>query len=147
MREPREFEPLPPNFEKALLKKAQTVHPFWNLLGMELTAVRKGWAVIRLPFDKKLTQADGIGHGGAVFSAGDAAVAMALIGLIERNETMVTIEMKINYLKPFVDSVLLAEASIVQKGSRTALGEVDVMTENGDKIAKGLATYMIIPKS
>ena len=147
MREPGDFEPLAPNFEKALLEKAKNFQPFWKLLGMELVDVKKGWAVIRLPFDKKLTHADGIGHGGAIFSAADTAVGMALLGLIERNETMVTIEMKFNYLKPFVEGVLLAEARIVQKGSRTALGEVDVITESGECIGKGLATYMIISKT
>ena len=143
----KEFEALAPNFKQALMHKAQTVHPYWNLLGMALADVRKGWALIRLPFEKKLTHADGIAHGGAIFSAADAAVAMALIGLIERTETMVTIEMKLNYLRPFAKGVLLAEARIVHKGTRTALGAVDVTTENGDKIAKGLATYMIIPKT
>ena len=147
MTEPNEFEALSPNFKRALMEKAQSVHPFWNLLGMELADVRKGWAVIRMPFEKKLTHADGIAHGGAIFSAADAAVAMALIGLIERNETMVTIEMKLNYLKPFKKGMLYAEARIVQKGSRTALGEVDVTLESGAKIAKGLATYMVLPKA
>lgn len=141
-----EFEPLAPNFRKALLAKSQTVHPFWNLLGMKLVDVKKGWAVIRLPFETKLTQADGIAHGGAAFSAADAAVAMALIGLIDRNETMVTLEMKLNYLRPFTSGALLAEARIVQKGSRTALGEVRVTTDSGDNIAQGLATFMIVSK-
>ena len=140
------YEELTPNFKRALMEKARTVNPYWHLLGMTLADVKKGWALVRLPFEKKLTHADGIAHGGAIFSAADAAVAMALIGLIERNETMVTIEMKLNYLRPFVQGALQAEARIVQKGSRTALGEVDVTTETGDRIAKGLATYMIIPK-
>jgi uncharacterized protein (TIGR00369 family) len=140
------FEDIAPNFKTALIRKSQSVHPFWGLLGMELVDVKKGWAVIKLPFDPKLTQADGIAHGGSTFSAADAAVAMALIGLIERNETMVTLEMKLNYLKPFVEGTLLAEAVIVQKGKRTAVGEVDVRSDTGDLIAKAIATYMILPK-
>lgn len=140
------FEELSANFKKALIGKAQTVHPYWGLLGMELADIKKGWAVVRLPFDPKLTQADGIAHGGATFSAADAAVAMALIGLIARHETMVTLEMKINYLKPFVGGAILAEAAIVQKGSRTALGEVNVHSDTGELIAKGLATYRILQR-
>lgn len=146
MGEESRFEPLAPNFRRALLEKAENFQPFWRLLGMELVDIKKGWALVRLPFDKKLTHPDGIAHGGAIFSAADTAVGMALLGLIERNETMVTIEMKFNYLRPFEEGVLLAEARIVQKGSRTALGEVDVTTEAGERLGKGLATYMIIPK-
>jgi uncharacterized protein (TIGR00369 family) len=141
-----QFEALPPNFSHALISKSQSVHPFWTLLGMELVDIRKGWAIVKLPFDRKLTQADGIAHGGATFSAADAAVAMALIGLIDRSETMVTLEMKLNYIKPFTGGTLMAEAVIVQKGARTAVGEVDLRTGMGEWIAKGMATYMIIEK-
>lgn len=147
MSTPDQFEELYPSFKKALLKKSQSVHPFWNLLGMTLVDIKKGWAVVRLPFDEKLTQGDGIAHGGATFSAADAAVAMALIGMIERNETMVTLEMKLNYLSPFNQGAILAEARIVQKGSRSAIGEVDVKNEEGQLIAKGLATYVVLQKT
>lgn len=146
MKEKQVFEALPPNFRAALIKKSPSAHPFWTLLGMTLVDVKKGWAVVKLPFNDQLTQADGIAHGGAIFSAADAAVGVALLGLIDRSETMVTLEMKINYLKPFAQGALLAEAAIVQKGTRTALGEVCVTTETGDLIAKGLATYMIMAR-
>jgi uncharacterized protein (TIGR00369 family) len=140
------FEELYPNFRTALINKAHTVNPFWSLLGMTLVDVRKGWAMVKLPFEEKLSQADGIAHGGVIFSAADTAVGMALMGLIARNETLVTLEMKINYLKPFVQGTILAEAVIVQKGVRTALGEVCVTTDDGDLVAKALATYMILSK-
>ncbi len=147
MTESVQYEELYPNFKKALLEKSQTVHPFWNLLGMKLVDVKKGWAVVHLPFDEKLTQADGIAHGGATFSAADAAVAMALIGMIERNETMVTLEMKLNYLKPFTGGAISAEARILRKGARAAIGEVDVKNEEGQLIAKGLSTFVILQKT
>ncbi|MBA3031078.1 MAG: PaaI family thioesterase [Desulfobacteraceae bacterium] len=140
------FEEIAPNFRNALLNKGHINHRFWQLIGMELTDVKKGWASVRLPFDPKLTQADGLAHGGAIFSAADAAVAMALIGMIDRNSTMVTLEMKINYIKPFTQGEILAEAAIVNKGSRTAVGEVDVTNQEGQLIAKCIATYMIISK-
>ncbi|MDA8141962.1 MAG: PaaI family thioesterase [Desulfobacteraceae bacterium] len=142
-----QFEEISPNFKKALIQKAPSVHPFWGLLGLELHDIKKGWAIVRLPFDKKLTQADGIAHGGATFSTADAAVAMALVGLIGRDETMVTLEMKINYLKPFDRGAIMAEAVIVQKGSRLAVGEVSIRSEEGELVAKGMATFMILQKS
>jgi acyl-CoA thioesterase len=140
------FEEIAPNFKNALLNKVQKNHPFWQLLGMELTDVKQGWAVVRLPFDPKLTQADGLAHGGSIFSAADAAVAMALIGMIDRNATMVTLEMKINYIKPFTGGEIQAQAAIISKGSRTAVGEVDITNQDGQIIAKCIATYMIISK-
>jgi acyl-CoA thioesterase len=144
MADKNQFEDISPNFKKALVEKAHKNHPFWELLGMKLVDARKGWAVVRLPFDQKLTQADGISHGGAIFSAADAAVGIALLGMIEKGDSMVTLEMKINYFRPFTEGALLAEAAVIQKGSRTAVAEVDVATPDGKKIAKCLATFVIL---
>jgi len=139
-------EELHPRFKETLLAKMREASPFWALLGMELADVRKGWALVRLPFARKLVHPLGIAHGGAVFSAADSAVAMALIGLVERDETFTTVEMKINYLRTFHEGEIVAEARIIHKGGRTALGDVEVRNGNGTLIAKGLATYMILKK-
>jgi acyl-CoA thioesterase len=141
------YEELAPKFREALLAKMKQESPFWDLLGLELADVKKGWAQVRLPFARKLVHPLGLAHGGAIFSAADSAVAMALIGLVERNETFTTVEMKINYLKPFDTGEIMAEARIVHKGARTALGDVEVRNSDGSLIAKGLATYMILEKN
>ncbi len=138
------FEELEPNFKRALIDTMKTKSPFWSLLGMELLDVRKGWAKVRLPFDSKLVHPLGIAHGGAIFSPADSAVAMALIGLVGKDEIFTTVEMKINYLVPFKEGEITAEAEIVYKGNTTALGDVEVRNAKGDLIAKGLATYMIM---
>ena len=138
------FKDLSPNFRKALIEKAHKNHPFWGLLGMQVVDAKKGWAVIRLPFDKKLTQADGISHGGAIFSASDAAIGIALLGMLPKGDSMVTLEMKINYFRPFTEGELLAEASVIQKGSRTAVAEVDVTGSDGKQLAKCIATFVIL---
>ncbi len=142
-----EYEELSPNFRKAIIEKLKHKVPFWKLLGMEVIDVKKGWAVVKLPWDDKLLQPDGVAHGGAIFAPADTAVAMALLGMIERNETMVTVEMKINYIKSLSSGELLAEARIVHRGSRTAIGEVDVRNAEGELLAKCLATFMILQKN
>jgi len=140
------YEDISPNFKAALIKKMKTDIPFWALLGMEVVDVKKGWAKVRLPFSRKLTQPDGYAHGGAIFSPADASVAIALLGLIDRSETLLTVEMKINYIKAVQDGEIVAEAKIVHKGKKTALGDVEVRNADGELVAKGLATYMIIQK-
>ena len=146
MADKNQYEDIAPNFKKALIEKAHKNHPFWELLGMKLVDAKKGWAIVRLPFDKKLTQADGISHGGAIFSTADAAVGIALLGMLPKGDSMVTLEMKINYLRPFTEGELLAEAAIIQKGSRTAVAEVDITSSDGKKVAKCIATFVILKK-
>ncbi|MCD6569108.1 MAG: PaaI family thioesterase [Deltaproteobacteria bacterium] len=141
-----EYEVLEPNFKDVLLETMKTKAPFWTLLGMELVDVKKGWAKVRLPFDKKLTHPLGIAHGGAIFSPADSAIAMALMGLVKEDEIFTTVEMKLNYLKSFAKGEITAEANIIHKGNTIALGEVEVKNSKGIIIAKGLATYMIMKK-
>lgn len=52
--------------------------------------------------------------------------------------------MKINYLKPFDKGKITAEANIIHKGKKIAIGDVQVINDQGHIIAKGLATYMIM---
>jgi len=141
-----DYEALPESFQSAIFETIRTKAPYWSLLGMELLDVRKGWAKVRLPFSEKLLQPYGVVHGGAIFSPADSAIAMALIGMVDKDEIFTTLEMKINYLKPFASGVLIAEASIIHKGNKTALGDVELRNGHGDLVAKGLATYMIMKR-
>jgi len=142
-----EYEELAPRFKAAIMDWMETRNPFWALLGMELVEIRKGWATVRLPIEAKLTNAIGLVHGGAIFSAADSAVGMALVGMINRHENISTLEMKINYMKPVTGGAILAEARIIHRGSQTAIGDVEVRDEKQNLIAKGLATYAIFKKN
>jgi len=141
-----EYEELDPHFKESLLNWMETKNPFWSLLGMEILEIKKGWAKIRLPFSEKLANGIGVAHGGAIFSPADSAVGMALIGLINKDENISTLEMKINYLRPFTSGEIVAEAKIVHKGTMTAIGDVDVWDEKENLIAKCLVTYAIFKK-
>jgi uncharacterized protein (TIGR00369 family) len=141
-----EYEELAPRFKAAILDWMKTKNPFWALLGMELLEIKKGWAIVRLPVEDKLTNAIGLIHGGAIFSAADSAVGMALVGMTSRNENISTLEMKINYMKPVKGREIRAEAKIIHRGSQTAIGDVEVRDEEQNLISKGLATYAIFKK-
>ena len=141
------YEELAPRFKAAILEWMKTKNPFWALLGMELLEIKKGWAIVRLPVEDKLTNAIGLVHGGAIFSAADSAVGMALVGMTNRDENISTLEMKINYMKPVKGREIMAEAKIIHRGSQTAIGDVEVRDEDRNLISKGLATYAIFMKN
>jgi acyl-coenzyme A thioesterase PaaI-like protein len=58
-----QYKDLARNFRKALLERAITKQPYSGLLGIELVAVKRGWAKLRLPFSEKLIQPYGIVNG------------------------------------------------------------------------------------
>jgi len=139
-----DYEDLSPNFKRAILKRIKSKQPYWTLLGIQLIDVKKGWARLRLPFSEKLVHPLGIVHGGATFSLADSAVAMALLGLVARDERFTTVEMKINYLRPVDKGEITAEAIILERGKNIALGDVTITNDQGRMVAKCLATYMIM---
>jgi acyl-CoA thioesterase len=140
-------EELTPDFKEALLTKTKERFPFWSLVGMELVDIRKGWAKTKIPYAQKLINANGVAHGGVIFSAADSAVGLALLGLVDRHDLITTIEMKINYLKSFDRGEIFAEAKIIFKGSQTAVGEVEVRDSDGNLVAKAISTYAIIKRN
>jgi uncharacterized protein (TIGR00369 family) len=137
------FEGLPTDFKEKLYERMNRNTPFWSLLGMEISDARKGWARIRLPFTGKLANALGTAHGGAIFSTADSAAGIALAGLLREGESISTIEMKINYIRPVDEGDIIAEAEIIQRGRNTAVGDVVVRDSRGNIVARGMGTYII----
>jgi acyl-CoA thioesterase len=142
-----EFEELPVRFKQALLAKTKKNSPFWQILGMDLVEVKKGYAKTKIPYSEKLFNANGAIHGGVIFSAADTAVGIALVGMVDRQDIVTTIEMKINYLRPFNSGEIFAEAKIIHKGTQTAIGDVDIWDSDGRLVAKAISTYAIIKKT
>jgi len=131
--------------EKYLKKVTELTNrsPYYRLLEMKVLEIRKGKSVIQMPFRKKLTHPYGIVHGGAIASLADSAVAMALIGLVKPSDRITTIEFKINFFTSISQGKLRAQAKIIYKGFKTAVGDVEVSNEGGKLVAKVIATYMI----
>ena len=117
--------------------------PYYQLLGIKAMKIEKGFARLKMSFDKKLTQLQGVVHGGAIASIADSAMAMALILLIEPGELIATIEFKINFLSSVKSGEVIAEAVVIHKGSRVAVGDIEVKSKDGKLISKAIATYII----
>jgi acyl-CoA thioesterase len=125
------------------VRKVANNSPYYQLLGMEVMEIKEGESKIQMPFKQALTHPYRIVHGGAIASLADSSVAMALISLVERKDRIATIEFKINFFVPVSKGHLEAHAKIIHKGSKTAVGDVEVKNEEGKLVAKVIATYSI----
>jgi len=125
------------------VRKVANNSPYYQLLGMEIMEIKEGESKIQMPFKQGLTHPYRIVHGGAIASLADSSVAMALISLVEPKDRITTIEFKINFFAPVSKGNLEAHAKIIHKGSKTAVGEVEVKNEEGKLVAKVIATYSI----
>jgi len=117
-------------------------YPFPAFLGIKIEELDFGHARLSLPIKDELTQGMGYIHGGAITSLCDTSVAAAIFTMLDDDEQILTIELKINFLAPAAGDIY-AQAKILHKGRKTAVGEVDVSDLSGALIAKALVTYYI----
>jgi len=114
--------------------------PFYGHLGITLTDVGEGFAKLQLDFKDHLTHPFGYYHGGVIASLADSAGINAVLTTLSGDEKALTLEMKINYLKPAKDCMLYAEGRVIHKGNKFVVSEVDVKNEYGDMVAKAIVT-------
>ncbi|HEY5494145.1 MAG TPA: PaaI family thioesterase [Candidatus Anoxymicrobiaceae bacterium] len=129
---------------KEIIRERVESSPFYQHMGLEVTGLGSGWSTFRMQAGPHLFNVGGIVHGGAVMSIADAAASVALATLLDKGaERPITVELKINFCSPATAGAVEAKGSVVQKGSRIAVCEVEV-TQEGRLVAKGISTYMII---
>ena len=118
--------------------------PFYRLLNMKIEEVRENYARLSIKIDEKHIQLINTVHGGVIASLADSAAAWAIFGSNGLNGAPVTVEMKINFLKPVKSGKLVAEARNIHECSRIFVSDVEVKNGKGDLIAKSLLTYYLL---
>jgi len=149
MQRPRVEHPeLPADSRTELISRFNEINAprFGGHLGYRLVDVRRGWARLEVDCTPQLMNPSGVMHGGASFGLADSAVAAALLTIYGPGNALLTIEMKINYLEPIVEGVVVAEAAVLRSSRRSAYAEVDVWA-GGKLAARASTTYMIRPLS
>jgi acyl-CoA thioesterase len=117
--------------------------PLYQLLGIKIEEVKDGFARLSMKAETKHTQMYGTAHGGVLATLADSAAAWAVFGKANVEGNPVTVEMKINFLKPVCSGKVVAEARNVHEGSRIFVSDVEVRNE-GKLVAKSLVTYYMV---
>jgi uncharacterized protein (TIGR00369 family) len=75
----------------------------------------------------------------------DAAAFWAVFPQVKDGMGLTTVEMKVNYLAPVQKGKLVAKGQCIKMGRTLALGEVFIDGSEGNLLAHGTATMMIVP--
>lgn len=118
--------------------------PIAALLGFTLTSIAPGRATIAFEADERHANPMGTLHGGVFCDIADAAMGMAYASTLEAGETFATLELKINFLKPFWRGKLVATAHVVKGGRSVGLVECDVTDEHERLVARATSTCMTL---
>jgi acyl-CoA thioesterase len=126
------------------IKNDFNAQEYCQFLGINIVNLKKGIAQLSLCFNKNILNREETVHAGIITSLADSAAAVAVLSTMGSGGRISTIELKINFLHPVKNSDLFAEAKIIHKGSRTAVGDVEIKTKEDRLVAKCLLTFMIL---
>jgi uncharacterized protein (TIGR00369 family) len=119
--------------------------PYFSLLSMEIKNLEWGTSVMEVKLEQKHLQPFGFVHGGAIASVIDAATFWAVFPQVKDGMGLTTVEIKVNYLAPVQEGRVVAKGRCIKMGRTLALGEAYINSAEGNLIAHGTATMMIIP--
>ena len=118
--------------------------PVAKLLGIEVVEAGGGRCTMKLDAGEQHSNPMGTIHGGIICDVADAAMGYAYFSELEPGESFTTLELKINFLRPFWTGTLLAHGRVVQRGRTVGMNECDVVDENGRLVARASSTCMTL---
>lgn len=108
-----------------------------------LEYVENGKVIITRKRKDTLTQQQGLLHGGVVTSLADVACGYAALTTMPIDSEVLTVEFKINLIRPAISNKVAAIGRVVKTGKTLVIAEAIVTDENGENIiAKMLATMI-----
>lgn len=117
--------------------------PFYKYMGMEVVEMFEGEARLRMDVSPNHTNLYGTVHGGAIGTILDSSGTLAVSTLLKENESLVTVDMRINYVLPVREGVLFGEGRALHRGRYTGVAEAEVRNEKGELVSVGLCTHFI----
>jgi len=118
---------------------------FMRTLGAVLESVEPGTVTIACGFAEGLTQQHGLFHGGVVASLVDVACGYAALSVMPADREVLTVEFKINFLKPAQTERVIAVGQVVQAGRTLTVCEGSVFDATRTRLlARMTATMMAV---
>jgi uncharacterized protein (TIGR00369 family) len=142
------YEALNPSFEKDV-NDSFARQSIMSLIDARLTRVEPGRIDITLPFRGDLTQQHGYLHAGIITTIADSACGYAAYSLMPPGAEVLSIEFKINLLRPGQGETFVARAEVLRPGKTVTAVRADVFASTKDKetlIATMQGTMMCLNK-
>jgi uncharacterized protein (TIGR00369 family) len=136
-----------PSFAEEI-KQSFAQQTIMGLIGAQLSRVEPGVVEITLPYRADLAQQHGYLHAGIVTTIADSACGYAAYSLMPRDSQVLSVEFKVNLLRPARGETFLALAEVVKSGKTLTVVRADVfgIEENGQRelVATMLGTMICV---
>jgi uncharacterized protein (TIGR00369 family) len=118
---------------------------FARWMGISLVRIDTGASELRLDVQPHHLNPGGIVHGGVLATLLDASIGLALRTKLGMAFDHVTVDLGVHYLSPARGGALIGRGEAIRVGERVSYGEAELSTPDGTVVAKGSATFLVIP--
>ena len=130
-----------------MMKKPLELSPFGRYIGVQVLEVGDGFARVRLPYRPEITNPAGKLHGGAIATAADTSMAVAIGEVLGGPSRHSTVKLEIRYKAAVTDGEIIAEAKVTRRKPKVFLGEAVIKNGHGQVVAIAQATFMVRDKA
>jgi uncharacterized protein (TIGR00369 family) len=123
--------------------------PFISELGIMLDKIEDGCVQSLLRIERKHLQQDGYVHAGVQATMADHTAGGAGALVIDKDQTVLSIEFKVNLLRPAKGPELVCRARVLRSGRTIIVAESEVFDcgEAGERLtAKAMVTLAVVKK-
>ena len=121
--------------------------PFLKNLGLKFAGCGPGWCESFLEVQNYHKQQDRLVHAGVVATLADHSAGGAAGTLLKPEEIVLTVEFKINLLRPGKGNLLRCMATVLKPGQRFTIAESEVFAREAEEerlIAKAMVTLAVL---
>lgn len=122
--------------------------PAARLLGREVVEVDQvdGTAVLRYTARPEFLNRHGTVQGGFLSAMLDSATAMALYAVLPPEQTAVTLQLDVSFVKPAKPGTFSATSRLITRDQRIAETSAELRDADGAVVATAVAKWRIIPR-
>ncbi|WP_319457983.1 MULTISPECIES: PaaI family thioesterase [unclassified Mycobacterium] len=119
--------------------------PFVTKLGIVAETLDGDEVRLRMPWDPTNVTLGDMVHGGAIATLADVTVMAAAWAGVAAAESLrgVTVSMSMQFLAPARATDLIGVGRVLRQGKTLVNCDVDVVTPDGELVAKAIATYKV----
>jgi uncharacterized protein (TIGR00369 family) len=114
-----------------------------NTLNASLDKVQSGIVQISSEYNEGLSQQHNFFHAGVMTSIVDSACGYAALTLMPVDKEVLSVEFKVNFLKPAVTKKIIAIGKVIQSGKTLTVCEGNVYDETGEILIARMTATMI----
>jgi uncharacterized protein (TIGR00369 family) len=129
-----ELKPLDPDFETRV-RRSFARQAFMHTLNVELVHLAPGEVDLAMPHRPEFTQQHGYFHAGATATIADTAAGYAALSLFPPGTGVLTVEFKINLLRPAEGERLVARGRVIKPGRTLTICRSEVYGVRGGREA------------